>query len=241
MTCDRSPVSVFLLAADALATDEAGAATEHLERCPRCARATERARLLLGKLSPLPGELPPLAPALRARLLAAARAKRAAPHARALPRSRLASSPRARQRSKPTCPAAQSAAAPPQELRPVPPGPALRIALRCTYCHDRIARSDPVFCAACMAPHHADCFVENARCAAPGCAEALCVRPSTRPSRASAARGATGARPRPSDSARAVWGRGFALGALVSGGAVLAALAAHDRRGASALSAPTPA
>jgi len=56
-----------------------------------------------------------------------------------------------------------------------------RVTLSCTYCHDGLARSGgeaAAYCATCLAPHHADCFEEHARCAAPGCDEKRWVLPS---------------------------------------------------------------
>lgn len=49
--------------------------------------------------------------------------------------------------------------------------------LRCVYCHDDLGRRDRVFCATCLAPHHAGCRHTHGRCAAPGCDERQIVRP----------------------------------------------------------------
>lgn len=57
----------------------------------------------------------------------------------------------------------------------------IRVALACVYCHDRLPCADVVFCAACLAPHHDDCFVAHGRCAAPGCDESRTVRPGEPP------------------------------------------------------------
>jgi hypothetical protein len=51
-----------------------------------------------------------------------------------------------------------------------------RVALGCSYCHARAARDEVVFCAACLAPHHAECFRAHGRCSLPGCEETLTVR-----------------------------------------------------------------
>ncbi|MCO5166046.1 MAG: hypothetical protein M9894_06725 [Planctomycetes bacterium] len=51
------------------------------------------------------------------------------------------------------------------------------ISLPCIFCHDALARGDAVYCASCLAPHHRECFGAHERCAAPGCGEALTVRP----------------------------------------------------------------
>ncbi len=56
-------------------------------------------------------------------------------------------------------------------------GPALAIFLFCTYCHGRIERAAGVYCAACLAPSHEDCFLAHKRCSAPGCGETRIVRP----------------------------------------------------------------
>jgi hypothetical protein len=47
----------------------------------------------------------------------------------------------------------------------------LALGLRCTYCHDRLPRPEAAFCAACMAPHHAECFQGHKGCAILGCDE----------------------------------------------------------------------
>mgnify|MGYP001241435653 CR=1 FL=1 len=60
---------------------------------------------------------------------------------------------------------------------------ALRVHLRCTWCHDRL-ESLAVHCAGCLAPHHEECFREHGRCAAPGCAERRLLRPETPSARA---------------------------------------------------------
>lgn len=51
------------------------------------------------------------------------------------------------------------------------------IALACIFCHDSLPRGEAVYCASCLAPHHRECFGAHERCAAPGCGEALTVRP----------------------------------------------------------------
>lgn len=43
------------------------------------------------------------------------------------------------------------------------------VKLRCTFCRGGLAKSQGVYCARCLAPHHGDCFGEHGRCAAPGC------------------------------------------------------------------------
>jgi hypothetical protein len=47
----------------------------------------------------------------------------------------------------------------------------LRVAVGCAYCHDALAREEAAYCAACLAPHHRDCFSEHGQCCAPGCGE----------------------------------------------------------------------
>ncbi|RMG10683.1 MAG: zf-HC2 domain-containing protein [Planctomycetota bacterium] len=49
-----------------------------------------------------------------------------------------------------------------------PPAAAPAVRLRCTYCHDGIV-AGAIYCADCLAPHHADCFADHGACAAPGC------------------------------------------------------------------------
>ncbi|MGE0709826.1 MAG: RING finger protein [Planctomycetota bacterium] len=57
-------------------------------------------------------------------------------------------------------------------------GPALEISVSCAFCHDRLTRADAVYCASCLAPHHAECFAEHGRCSALGCEETHAVRPA---------------------------------------------------------------
>jgi hypothetical protein len=54
----------------------------------------------------------------------------------------------------------------------------IRVAVSCCYCHDRLQRDQAAFCAACLAPHHPDCFQAHGRCATPGCAGVDMVRPT---------------------------------------------------------------
>jgi hypothetical protein len=51
----------------------------------------------------------------------------------------------------------------------------IRIAVGCAYCHGVLAREEAAYCAACLAPHHRDCFEEHGRCSGPGCGEARFV------------------------------------------------------------------
>ncbi|HZU95720.1 MAG TPA: hypothetical protein VFF73_03360, partial [Planctomycetota bacterium] len=57
---------------------------------------------------------------------------------------------------------------------------ALRIRLACTFCHGALDRAEACYCAACLAPHHADCLETHGRCAAPGCGETRTVSPRER-------------------------------------------------------------
>jgi tetratricopeptide (TPR) repeat protein len=71
-----------------------------------------------------------------------------------------------------------------KQMKQIEPAPApvevrevAGISLRCAYCHAALARDEASFCAACLAPHHDECWVEHGRCTAPGCAETRVVRP----------------------------------------------------------------
>lgn len=55
--------------------------------------------------------------------------------------------------------------------------PAVVVTLTCRFCHDPLARGAAAFCAACLAPHHADCWREHGRCTVLGCGEARSIRP----------------------------------------------------------------
>jgi len=54
------------------------------------------------------------------------------------------------------------------------------VTLRCTFCHDGLGSGLTVYCAACLAPHHADCHAEHGSCAGPGCGETRAVQPTPR-------------------------------------------------------------
>jgi hypothetical protein len=58
----------------------------------------------------------------------------------------------------------------------------IRVVRSCAYCHDLVERKELVFCAACLAPHHRECFILHGQCSCLGCEEVLTVTPS-RPNR----------------------------------------------------------
>jgi hypothetical protein len=62
------------------------------------------------------------------------------------------------------------------------------VGVACTYCKDSFGSSARVFCAACLAPYHPDCFREHGKCAVAGCGETKVVSAQTLP---------RSARPRP--------------------------------------------
>jgi len=80
-----------------------------------------------------------------------------------------------------------------------------KISLACSYCHDRTQRAELVFCAACLAPHHEECFAEHGRCCMLGCEERSTVRPTA------------GVEPRPRAHRRRWHGRGLIVFALAVG------------------------
>lgn len=53
-----------------------------------------------------------------------------------------------------------------------------QIALSCSFCRDTLERESSVYCAGCLAPHHAECFAEHGRCTMPGCEETRAVQPA---------------------------------------------------------------
>lgn len=106
--------------------------------------------------------------------------------------------------------------------------PRERVTLRCTYCHDDLARDDAAFCATCLAPHHGGCQRLHGRCAAPGCDERAVVRPRSSGRRLRR-------QPEPERARRAVAGDGaaslarsslMALGVVTLGVLALESLAA---------------
>jgi hypothetical protein len=58
-----------------------------------------------------------------------------------------------------------------------PVAPTLSVHVSCVFCHDRLVRPEAVYCASCLAPHHAGCFSQHGRCAVRGCEDARFVRP----------------------------------------------------------------
>ena len=80
-----------------------------------------------------------------------------------------------------------------------------KISLACSYCHDRTQRAELVFCAACLAPHHEECFAEHGRCSMPGCEERSTVRPTAQ------------SEPEPRAHRRRWRGRGLTVFALAVG------------------------
>lgn len=57
------------------------------------------------------------------------------------------------------------------------PATRLNVRLSCAFCHGEAARGDTVYCAACLAPHHAECFAAHGTCSVLGCQETRTVRP----------------------------------------------------------------
>lgn len=101
------------------------------------------------------------------------------------------------------------------------PAPVVR--LRCAYCHDDLRRAEAACCAACLAPHHPDCFLEHGRCAAPGCQETRTLRAGEPAPAASATP------PRPARHGRGPRGALLVLG-LLGGGVGVAAWSELGRR-----------
>lgn len=59
---------------------------------------------------------------------------------------------------------------------PLKTQPTLFISLSCSYCHDRLTRSDARYCASCLAPHHSECFLTHGRCSTLACDETRVVK-----------------------------------------------------------------
>ena len=84
----------------------------------------------------------------------------------------------------------------------------IRVGVRCTYCHAGLPQAEASFCAACLAPHHTECFEEHSRCAAPACGGTQLVYPQ---------------RPKPRVGRRAAWP--WLLGGVLVGAAALTPVA----------------
>ena len=52
-----------------------------------------------------------------------------------------------------------------------------RTSVLCAYCHDDLSLEERRFCASCLAPHHAECWIEHGLCSAPGCGQVRVLRP----------------------------------------------------------------
>ena len=67
------------------------------------------------------------------------------------------------------------------DVRNAPPQADLDgVHVRCTFCKDSLG-AEPIYCASCLAPYHADCFAEHGRCAIAGCEGQQVVRRSAAP------------------------------------------------------------
>lgn len=53
----------------------------------------------------------------------------------------------------------------------------VRASVLCVYCHDDLSLEERRFCASCLAPHHAECWIEHGLCSAPGCGQVRVLRP----------------------------------------------------------------
>ena len=71
---------------------------------------------------------------------------------------------------------------PPAEASPVVVHVAPEVSVGCAYCKGRLVRPEAVYCAACLAPHHHDCWTDHGKCAA--CAADTMVRAERSPRRA---------------------------------------------------------
>ena len=71
------------------------------------------------------------------------------------------------------------------------PTPPVHVRLQCSYCHDTLVGGTPeaAYCASCLAPHHADCFRQNAGCATPACPGVSTVTPQRQVTDVAASRG----------------------------------------------------
>jgi tetratricopeptide (TPR) repeat protein len=101
------------------------------------------------------------------------------------------------------------------------------VAIGCAWCKGKLARPDAVYCSGCLAPHHADCWEHDGRCAACG----VTTRVRAEAPRVAASRWRAPRRP----------GRwAIALGALVLAGGGVAALD-HEHKTTKKVSKPRPA
>ncbi len=93
-----------------------------------------------------------------------------------------------------------------------------RVSLACTWCHDGLRRGEAVYCAACLAPHHAECFRTHGQCSAPGCDDTEVVVPRS---------GVASARRRWRDAALAGVAASLVLGVC---GVAFAVVSRHGRQ-----------
>lgn len=139
----------------ALEPDERARVRAHLDDCAACrARVDAQARPWAVWTELTEDDMRPLSPALRERVLERFAAERAG----------VGEGPK---------PAPASAPVDPEAVESV----RRRVALSCSFCRDRCAREDVVYCAECLAPHHLECFRTHGRCCLPGCETTRFVRP----------------------------------------------------------------
>lgn len=91
-----------------------------------------------------------------------------------------------------------------------PTAATLGVKMLCSVCKGGLARGEAVYCSACLAPYHDDCFSDHGRCAALGCEETRVVR------------SADGVRKKRGGS---VWGRAALILAVGAGSGLAAAYA----------------
>lgn len=160
MSCDEARERIELLPLEALEPDQLAALEAHLLRCGECRAASEALLAAYGAFAAQVAEDAGEAPAgARERVLAAASA------------GERGEWDVLDQQKKPVV--AEASPVDPARVEAV----GQKIALSCSYCHAHAGREEVVFCASCLAPHHAECFSAHGRCSLPGCQETETVRP----------------------------------------------------------------
>ncbi len=63
------------------------------------------------------------------------------------------------------------------------PAPGTAVTIACAFCKGKLARMGAVYCAACIAPHHEDCWDEHGKCAACSAREHVKASVTVKPAR----------------------------------------------------------
>jgi outer membrane protein assembly factor BamB len=158
----------------------------HIASCAACRGRVAALAAAYGQLDEsVAADATPLSPGLGARLVAALEREHAAPTASPCAACRTAVPPEERVFVESECASYHVECFAKKQRKPegkiVKLADPVKVSLNCSFCKGELSRGEASFCAACLAPHHADCFEEHGRCAAPGCGEQRVIQSSMVP------------------------------------------------------------